>query len=259
MARGLSVYDEAKQQDMLWDPRCQPGLYLGFWLGGYEYFDVDANGRVREWTDISGNGNHAVNDADVGDRPLFNPPKGCCLVPSIGDDSANNGAYLQVTKTSEDCYGLVCMFEYGFATFQALTWILSGGAATNSSTPRCAGNVGSDRIRGDQFRAGWKNGTIGAATNQISILPMQTGDVFSCEAFTPPQTSNTNWQLVGSSRKNAGSIRGRVSGYALFGRQPTEYEYQITEAHMVWNACHCGGRLKAEHPFRNRPPMRGDL
>ena len=259
MARGPSVYDEAKQQDMLWDPGCQPDLYLGYWLGGYEYFDVDANGRVREWTDISGNGNHAVNDADVGDRPLFNPPRGCCLVPSVGDANANNGAYLEVTNASEGCYGFVCMFEYDFATFQAFTYILSGGAEGSFSRPRCLGQNNADNIRNEQFRSGWKNGTIGAATYQISLLPMQTGDVFSCEAVSPPQTSDLSWQLVGSNRYSDRSIRGRVSGYALFGRQPTEYEYQITEGHMVWNACHCGGRLKSGHPFKNRPPMRGDL
>jgi len=141
---------------------------------------IKSGDKVSQWTDKSGNGNHATNGAAASQPTYYPSDLSMNNMGSIGSTDTNgNIGLITPSFGSKICYAVVRSDETTFSTY---TCLFSGSLANGKFGGR--GQVGTTRWRiSDELQfndSTYKNGST--TDTNLNILPMPTATLFRFEA-----------------------------------------------------------------------------
>lgn len=269
MARYFDLYEEAKHQGQLWHPSMCPDWYIGVYVHGTDSFTLDGSGNVSRWKDISGNGNHAINNVDTGDRPPIEEvcvARRCTTIVS----TRTSGHYLypvDVTTSFNVTGGcMVARYKDGVSSaFDNFTYFM-GKHGVQFNEPRCLGDSGDDFYYDSD--KGWnskdfKGSNILGAT-KVCLPSGPAASFWWQDEVDLGSEAIVGINMFGGSWYDDRSWEGPVFGYAILkepmyadGRE--NYVKEMTEGFLVWDSLLVPqNALLPSHKFYSRPPLIGD-
>lgn len=166
------------------------------------------DGKVSQWSDLSGNNNHAVQ-TDAAMRPLYGNNSVSNGLASI-DVVAESGLELSISIGISEVI-MVTSYKDGVdSTFDDFTYFISGNGSFG--TPRILGDIGTSNLRiQDLSPQVFKNNS---ETSQNNILPLP---LTVCNFRFDLRTER--WGLMYFRENATRSLRGRTSEIVLFANQ----------------------------------------
>lgn len=236
----------------LWTPAELSSLAL--WLDAMDESRIlrDANSRVSQWSDKSGNNRHVYQE--TGNlRPLYSSassPAG--NKPAIVYPDTDTGAKLNTTITFplREIY-FVCTYKNGLDnTFDNYDAIISCNG-DQYGVPRICGSQSTDKIHVEVD--GWKRADVyknGSSESSTTILPMSLCILRG--KFT--QTHNWYWSIGGNRMySSARNWKGVICEVVGFSGNLTADEAKKVEGYLThkWGLT---DKLPSDHPYKSVLP-----
>jgi hypothetical protein len=277
MPRGVSPVDAARLQARLWTPALErPALWL-------DTFDLAAivgvSGAVSQLTDKSGNERHFTQGV-AANRPTFDS----VLQPqSVLWDGSNDALQRGVEAWAYDypvsffvslranAWTNAYNGAFGFYSSSGATtagwsyFVKSSGKSAVYTTDTSSNQRNYDGTGALTFSTGTTNILCGTIGNGF-INTWGNGAVDGTVSGTWTQRTNlgTGSHDVGSDSRFSRWTNWRIREAIIFtGITLNSWFRQRVEGYMAWRAASFGdltalANLRADHPFKNRPPLIGD-
>jgi hypothetical protein len=264
MARGISRYDEAAQQQRLWTPK-DSGVLLALWLDTSDLSTVSCGtSGVSEWRDKSGNARNATQATDAS-RPVLTAI-GLDNKSTIYHDGTDDLLTANYTYTGSDI------------TVFIVSKALSGGGSNQRVLSFNRSNA-ADWSSNDTFFIGYEGGNNIRFLRNVTIVAASTITTRGTGNWALHSVTKTGGTATVSSNGET-PVSGTTSTASFnftriqTGDGPGNYQGDLAEAIVIpsyldqraqelfigylawkWGLVHI---LRAPHPFYSRPPTIGD-
>ena len=268
MARGLSVYDEAKIQGRLWHPSMLGSdYYVGFSAKDLGNLTITSGSSVDSWIDSSGNGRIVTS---VSTKPVFNASKfmgnPCVTFSNSPMDSSatlpagSNYSWLCLAKDGNPSATISEPFSTGpFVSSVSMEFVLDYDGTSDGGIARsefmCAFSTSSSaRGSSSPIKAIPSLISLGVSSG---ISQVRINGVTRSATGSNIDTAATRFRLGGSRPQSTFPFNGDIYCFLAVKSVFDSIDYLKSEGWIAWEFG-IQSMLSASHPFRNRPPLIGD-